>query len=67
MELLSHLMDGFSVAFQPFNLGMMALGVAYSTGKLKFNVGDYGAMIKNPAMAGPFIKSFDVMGRVPRT
>ncbi|MCB1526364.1 MAG: tripartite tricarboxylate transporter permease [Hyphomicrobiaceae bacterium] len=26
MELLSHLMDGFSVAFQPFNLGMMALG-----------------------------------------
>ena len=26
MELLSHLMDGFAIAFQPFNLGMMALG-----------------------------------------
>jgi putative tricarboxylic transport membrane protein len=26
MELLSHLIDGFGVAFQPFNLGMMALG-----------------------------------------
>ena len=41
---------------------MMALGMAYTRGKLKFNVGDYGAMIKNPAMAGPFIKSFTVMG-----
>ena len=48
-------------------LGMMALGLAYTSGKLKFKTGDYGAMIKNPAMAGPFIKSFDVMGRVPRT
>ena len=47
-------------------LGMMALGMAYTRGKLKFQVGDYGAMIKNPAMAGPFIKSFSVMGRVPR-
>ena len=47
-------------------LGMMALGIAYTRGKLKFNVGDYGAMIKNPAMAGPFIKSFTVMGSVPR-
>jgi hypothetical protein len=24
-------------------------------------------MIKNPAMAGPFIKSFGVMGSVPRS
>jgi hypothetical protein len=48
-------------------IGMMALGLAYTTGKLKFKVGDYGAMIKNPAMAGPFIKSFSVMGTVPRT
>ena len=47
-------------------LGMMGLGVAYTTGKLKFKVGDYGAMIKNPAMAGPFIKSFTAMGTVPR-
>ncbi|HHS89307.1 MAG TPA: SCP-2 sterol transfer family protein [Rhodobacteraceae bacterium] len=47
-------------------IGMMALGAAYARGKLKFNLGDYGAMIKNPAMAGPFIKSFSVMGRIPR-
>lgn len=47
-------------------IGMMSLGVAYTSKKLKFAVGDYGAMIKNPAMAGPFIKSFSVMGTVPR-
>lgn len=48
-------------------VSMMSLGMAYASGKLKFRLGDYGAMIKNPAMAGPFIKSFTVMGRVPRT
>jgi len=48
-------------------IGMMALGVAYTRGKLKFRIGDYGAMVKNPAMAGPFIKSFTVMGRVARS
>ncbi len=45
-------------------LGMMKLGMAYTTGKLKFKTGDYGAMVKNPKMAAPFVKSFDVMGRV---
>ena len=44
--------------------GMMGLGMAYTSRKLKFNVGDYGAMIKDPRMAGPFIKSFSVMGKV---
>ena len=44
--------------------GMMGLGMAYTSRKLKFNVGDYGAMVKDPRMAGPFIKSFSVMGRV---
>ncbi|MBC8519326.1 MAG: SCP-2 sterol transfer family protein [Gammaproteobacteria bacterium] len=44
--------------------GMMGLGTAYTTGKLKFAVGDYGAMVKNPKMAAPFIKTFTVMGRV---
>jgi hypothetical protein len=48
-------------------IGMMSLGLAYTTGKLKFKLGDYGAMIRNPAMAAPFIKSFSVMGTVPRT
>jgi hypothetical protein len=44
--------------------GMMGLGMAYTTGKLKFLVGDYGAMVKDPRMAGPFIKSFAVMAKV---
>ena len=48
-------------------IGMVGLGMAYTTGKLKFKLGDYGAMIKNPAMAGPFIKSFTAMGSVKRT
>ena len=43
---------------------MMDLGVAYTTGKMKFEVGDYSAMIKDPRMAGPFIKSFAAMSRV---
>jgi len=45
-------------------IGMTGLGMAYMSGKLKFKVGDYGSMIKDPRMAGPFIKSFSVMGRV---
>lgn len=45
-------------------LGMMGLGMAYTQRKIKFKTGDYGAMIKDPRMAGPFIKSFSVMGRV---
>lgn len=43
--------------------GMMGLGAAFTTGKMKFVVGDYGAMIKDPRMAKPFIKSFSVMAR----
>jgi hypothetical protein len=45
-------------------LNMMGLSAAYMQGKLKFEVGDYGAMIKDPRMVGPFLKSFTVMGRV---
>ena len=44
--------------------GMMDLGMAYTSQQLKFNKGDYSTMIKDPRMAGPFIKSFIVMGRV---
>ncbi|MGD8644874.1 MAG: SCP-2 sterol transfer family protein [Chromatiales bacterium] len=44
-------------------IGMAGLGMAATTGKLKFKKGEYGAMIKDPRMAGPFIKSFAVMGR----
>ena len=43
---------------------MMGLGMAYTARKLKFKKGDYTAMIKDPRMAGPFLKSFTVMGRV---
>jgi hypothetical protein len=45
--------------------GTVGLGMAYTSRKLKFKQGDYAAMIKEPRMAGPFIKSFSVMGRVP--
>lgn len=44
--------------------GMAGLGLAVTSGKLKFKVGDYGAMLKDPRMANPFIKSFSVMGAV---
>jgi putative sterol carrier protein len=45
-------------------IGMMGLGMAYASRKLKFEVGDYSAMLKDPRMAGPFIKTFSVMGRI---
>ena len=45
-------------------IGMAGLGMAYTTGKMKFVVGDYMAMVKDPRMAGPFIKSFSVMGTI---
>ena len=47
---------------KPF--GMAGMGMAYATGKLKFVRGDYGAMIKNPKMAGPFVKSFSLMANI---
>jgi hypothetical protein len=33
-------------------------------GGLKFKEGNYSAMMKNPSMMGPFLKSFTVMGQV---
>ena len=46
------------------DIGMAGLGLAFSTGALKFKKGNFSAMISNPRMAGPFIKSFAAMGRV---
>ena len=43
--------------------GMMGLGMAFTSRKMKFLVGDYGSMIKDPRMASPFVKSFSVMAR----
>ncbi len=45
-------------------LNMMGLSMAYISRKLQFRVGDYTAMIKDPRMASPFIKSFAVMSKV---
>jgi hypothetical protein len=45
-------------------LNMMGLSMAYISRKLQFRAGDYTAMIKDPRMAAPFIKSFAVMSRV---
>lgn len=45
-------------------IGMMGLGTAYATGKLKFKRGDYKAMMKDPRMAGPFVKSFGLMQKI---
>jgi hypothetical protein len=44
--------------------GMMSLGMAYASSRLQFVTGDYVTMIKEPSMAGPFMKSFYVMARV---
>ncbi|CAN1208677.1 SCP2 domain-containing protein [Tumidithrix helvetica PCC 7403] len=45
-------------------LNLVGLSMAYMSRKLQFRVGDYAAMIKDPRMAGPFIKSFTVMAKV---
>lgn len=44
--------------------GMVSLGMAYASSRLQFVIGDYVTMIKEPSMAGPFLKSFCVMARV---
>lgn len=54
-----HWLDWFSR-----EVGKASLGLAYSTGKLKFLSGDYKGMIKNPSLIQPFIKSFSVMARI---
>ncbi|MCW8827350.1 MAG: SCP-2 sterol transfer family protein [Gammaproteobacteria bacterium] len=45
-------------------LGLAGLGMAYASRKLKFAVGDYASMVKDPRMAGPFIKTFKVMSKI---
>ena len=56
--------EGNWVKWAKKGVGMTGLGMAVTTGKLKFRTGDYTAMLKNPAMAGPFVKSFGLMGKV---
>ena len=45
-------------------LGMAGMGTAFAMGKLKFKHGDFKAMIKDPRMAGPFVKSFGLMNKI---
>ncbi|SFV51035.1 hypothetical protein MNB_SV-12-1123 [hydrothermal vent metagenome] len=45
-------------------LTMSSMGVAVAMGKLKFVKGDFKAMIKNPSMADPFVKSFALMSKI---
>ncbi len=44
--------------------GLMKLGIAYTSRKLRFTKGDYATMIKDPGLAGAFVKSFGLMGKV---
>ncbi|MCP3669044.1 MAG: SCP-2 sterol transfer family protein [Gammaproteobacteria bacterium] len=43
--------------------GVMAIGFAFTSGKVKFKIGDYESMLNDPRMAAPFIRHFAVMGR----
>ena len=45
-------------------IGMAGMGMAVTMGKMKFKTGDFKAMFKDPRMAGPFVKSFEAMGKV---
>jgi hypothetical protein len=45
-------------------LGLAGLGMAYASRKLKFAAGDYASMVKDPRMAGPFIKTFKLMSKI---
>jgi len=45
-------------------LNMATMGIAFTMGKLKFKTGDFKAMIKNPSMAVPFVKSFGLMADI---
>ncbi len=43
--------------------GLMKLGLAYTSRKLKFKKGDYAVMIKDPRLSTAFVKCFALMGQ----
>ncbi len=43
--------------------GLMKLGLAYTSRKLKFVKGDYAVMIKDPGLSTAFVKCFALMGK----
>jgi len=54
--------DWLSLVVKP--PGLMKLGIAYTSRKLRFLRGDYATMIKDPSLASAFVKSFALMGKV---
>ena len=44
--------------------GLMKLGIAYTHRQIRFKKGDYAAMLKDPSLAGAFVRSFVLMGKV---
>jgi hypothetical protein len=44
--------------------GLMKLGIAYTSRQIRFKKGDYATMIKDPSLAGAFVRSFVLMGKV---
>jgi len=43
--------------------GLMRLGLAYTSRKLKFKKGDYAVMIKDPSLSSAFVKCFALMAK----
>lgn len=43
--------------------GLMKLGLAYTSRKLKFKKGDYAVMIKDPRLSSAFVKCFALMAK----
>ena len=44
--------------------GLTNLGTAVALGKLRFVEGDYRSMVRNPTLAGPFLRHFELMARI---
>lgn len=44
--------------------GLMKLGIAYTSRKIRFKKGDYAVMVKDPDLAGAFVKSFGLMSKI---
>lgn len=50
--------------WQQTPVSIAGLGMAVTTGKLKFVTGDYSNMLKSPGMAGPFVNSFGLLSQI---
>ena len=44
--------------------GLMKLGIAYTSRKLRFLKGDYATMVRDPSLAKAFVKSFALMASI---